>query len=421
MCGQRLGSGVFRLQGTKVAYAVPLLLVLAVVLVAALAFNVANLDPGGESIPQAPAAGGPPPTESYLPDPIVTQVLAVLFGFIMLGGAILFFRNRTRVRAPAKRFTWWQVLARALGVAVLVVVLLAWPRAIQAARERAGTQANATAEGGTLTTVWPAAVAGPIEIFLLVAVFLAVAWLAYLFRRARMQGDATDWEDTFPVSAARVVAATTVREAILEIEGGGEVRPRAFLSRMDGPSASRGRSSWSISATFMIVAAAVVLGLLLYYAQYSGSVQWGLGLVFLGVIAFLAWRQVLRGTAEPGPLVGPVSPETIRTGELDALSGSMQRAARGLRYSQMLVTSRARVAFLEHVRLTLGLSPEGLRRLQRDPEALRRTVGDERLAEFLHIRVGDMEERFGWVLQARARGGFTREFREVLSRMEAWR
>src|SRR5207247_136765 len=111
----------------------------------------------------------------------------------------------------------------------------------------------------------------------------------------------------------------------------GDVRPRAFLSRMDGPSASRGRSSWSISATFMIVAAAVVLGLLLYYAQYSGSVQWGLGLVFLGVIAFLAWRQVLRGTAEPGPLVGPVSPETIRTGQLDALSGSMPRAARGWR------------------------------------------------------------------------------------------
>ncbi|TLZ94163.1 MAG: hypothetical protein E6J95_04790, partial [Methanobacteriota archaeon] len=78
---------MFRLQGRKSAWAVPLLLVLAVVLVAALAFNVANLDPGRESIPQAPAAGGPPPTESYLPDPIVTQVLAVLFGFVMLGGA----------------------------------------------------------------------------------------------------------------------------------------------------------------------------------------------------------------------------------------------------------------------------------------------------------------------------------------------
>ena len=225
MSGHRLGAGVFRLQGRKSAWAVPLLLALAVVLVAALAFNVANLDPGRETIPQAPAAGGPPPTESYLPDPIVTQVLAVLFGFVMLGGAILFFRNRTRVRAPAKPFTWWQVLARALGVAFLVAVLIAWPRAIQAARERVGTQANATADGGTFTTVWPAAVAGPIEIFLLVAVLLAVAWLAYLFRRARMQGDSTDWEDAFPVSMARGVAAETVREAIQEIESGGEVRP----------------------------------------------------------------------------------------------------------------------------------------------------------------------------------------------------
>ena len=199
------------------------------------------------------------------------------------------------------------------------------------------------------------------------------------------------------------------------------MRPRAFLFRMDAQSADRERSSRSISAAIMVLAAAVVLGLLLYYAQYSGSVQWVLGLAFVGLIAFLAWRQVLRGTAEPGPLVGPVAPETIRTGELDALSGSMERAARGLRYSQVLVTSRARTAFLEHVRLTLGLSPEGLRRLQRDPEALRRTVGDERLAEFLHIRVGDLEERFEWVLQARARGGFSREFREVLSRMEEWR
>src|SRR5438445_226449 len=94
MSGHRLGADVFRLQGRKSAWAVPLLLALAVVLVAALAFNVANLDPGRETIPQAPAAGGPSPTESYLPDPIVTQVLAVLFGFVMLGGAILFVRNR---------------------------------------------------------------------------------------------------------------------------------------------------------------------------------------------------------------------------------------------------------------------------------------------------------------------------------------
>src|SRR5438552_18562645 len=111
MSGHRLGAGVFRLQGRKSAWAVPLLLALAVVLVAALAFNVANLDPGRESIPQAPAAGGPPPTESYLPDPIVTQVLAVLFGFVMLCGALLFFRIRTWVRDPANTYLWCHVSA----------------------------------------------------------------------------------------------------------------------------------------------------------------------------------------------------------------------------------------------------------------------------------------------------------------------
>src|SRR5438046_9956873 len=102
--------------------------------------------PGRRVDPTSPGRRRAPPTESYLPDPIVTQVLAVLFGFIMLGGAILFFRNRTRVRAPAKPFTWWQVLARALGVAFLVAVLIAWPRALQAARERVGTPANAAAD-----------------------------------------------------------------------------------------------------------------------------------------------------------------------------------------------------------------------------------------------------------------------------------
>src|SRR5438046_4921253 len=112
MCGQRLGSGVFRLQGTKVAYAVPLLLVLAVVLVAALAFNVANLDPGGESIPQAPAAGGPPPTESYLPDPIGTKALPSPSGSFIPGARILSFRTRPRSRAPPSRSPWCKALPR---------------------------------------------------------------------------------------------------------------------------------------------------------------------------------------------------------------------------------------------------------------------------------------------------------------------
>src|SRR5437660_5124960 len=65
MSAERLRADVFRLRRRKFAWAVPLLLVLAVLLVAALAFNLANLDTGGESIPQATAPGGPARSEEH--------------------------------------------------------------------------------------------------------------------------------------------------------------------------------------------------------------------------------------------------------------------------------------------------------------------------------------------------------------------
>jgi hypothetical protein len=200
------------------------------------------------------------------------------------------------------------------------------------------------------------------------------------------------------------------------------VRPSGVVARTTALSSPRERiARLSFSAVALITAALVVLVLLLYYAQFSGSLQWVLGLGFLGILAGVAWRQVFRGTSEPAPLVVPPPPEAYEPGELDTVASSVRRAARGLRYSQVLVTSRARTAFVDHVRLSLGMAPEAMRELQRDPAALRRLFGDNVLAEFLHIRIGDLEERYAWVLRARERGGFTRQFADVLARMEAWR
>src|SRR2546427_515999 len=78
-------------------------------------------------------------------------------------------------------------------------------------------------------------------------------------------------------------------------------------------------------------------------------------------------------------------------------------------------------AFLERARLALGLPPETIRDVQRDPGALRRMFGDDALVDFLYLEAGDLEDRLAWVQRARARGGFVREFRDVLTRMEAWR
>ena len=176
-----------------------------------------------------------------------------------------------------------------------------------------------------------------------------------------------------------------------------------------------------LPAFALILAFAVLLGMLLYYAQFSGTIRWLLGVAALAVLAAAAWGQIQRRTSEPSPLVGPRSPGATREGELDSFAAAVRRAARGLPYSQVLVASRARSAFLERARLALGLPPETIRDVQRDPGALRRMFGDDALVDFLYFEAGDLEDRLAWVQRARARGGFVREFRDVLTRMEAWR
>jgi len=176
-----------------------------------------------------------------------------------------------------------------------------------------------------------------------------------------------------------------------------------------------------LPAVGTILAFAVLLGMLLYYAQFSGAIRWLLGVLALAALAGIAWGQIRRRTAEPAPLVGPRSPVASRDGELDLFAAAVRRASRGLPYSQVLVASRARSAFLERARLALGLPPETIRDAQRDPGALRRLFGDDALVDFLYLEAGDLDDRFAWVQRARARGSFDREFRDVLARMEAWR
>ena len=200
------------------------------------------------------------------------------------------------------------------------------------------------------------------------------------------------------------------------------------MGSRDGPASADALSSirdrvvrLPLSSAALVSLAAVVVMVFVYYAQFSGSLQWGLGLAFLGLLAVLVWRQVFRGTSEPAPLVLPASPEAYEPGELEVVAASVRRAARGLLYSQVLVTSRARAAFLEHARLSFGLTPAGMYAVQQEPDALLRVFGDPVLAEFLHVRAGDLDGRYAWVRRARERGGFTHEFQDVLARMEAWR
>src|SRR2546428_4901991 len=133
MSARRLRTNVIRTWRGKAEWAVPLLLFLAVLLVAALAFNVANLDTGGEAIPGGGAQGGTQPSAFGVFDPFLGDLLLVVFASFVV--AILvhaFLRRRVRKKTPTKPFSLWQVSSSATGLSLIMVLLRAWAPRLQA-------------------------------------------------------------------------------------------------------------------------------------------------------------------------------------------------------------------------------------------------------------------------------------------------
>src|SRR2546422_5123693 len=87
MNGDRLCTKVSRLRWGRPSWAIPVLLFLAVLLVAGLAFNLANLDTGGESFP-GPSPGGTQPTAGGAVDPFLRDLFLVAFGGLPLAGGV---------------------------------------------------------------------------------------------------------------------------------------------------------------------------------------------------------------------------------------------------------------------------------------------------------------------------------------------
>lgn len=171
----------------------------------------------------------------------------------------------------------------------------------------------------------------------------------------------------------------------------------------------------------VIVGLVFLLGYLLYIAQFSGAVRWALGFAVIAALSIYVWMSVAKRTSNPRPLLKPPPVGRARTGELTALAATVRRANAGLTYSQVSVSSRARDAFAEHLRLVRGLSPDAMRRFQADPAALQRSFHDELLEDFLFLATPDSDERYRWVQRTRSLGGFTDAFNKVLDHMEAWR
>lgn len=207
------------MSGGRTSWAVPLLLFLAILLVAGLAFNLAYLDTGGEEVPTAPTAGGTSATS--------TGVQAIDFvrsaGAVVLIGAVIIFVYlfaRQRKRRPHGEMppaTITDVIAGLLSMAMIIILLYMWPSLAKQAAQ--GNETAAPASGGNATTLTTAS-GVPAGFFLAAALLAALLVVAVILRPSFRH----PMEPIPGRRARRAKAAEAVAVAIQDLELGGDVR-----------------------------------------------------------------------------------------------------------------------------------------------------------------------------------------------------
>lgn len=207
----------------RIAWVIPLLLFVAMLLAAGLAFNLAHLNTGGEQMPGPDTSGTTTANPWGLFDPNVAQVLfgLALGGLIVALIVLLFLRRRgVRARRVLRPTTWADIVAMIFGFVMLMALLLLWPQ-IASRVGRTGPPGNVTGNGGSNVTLVPAAGGIPLGIFLAAAVFVAIVALAVFLRvglNLGRQGPAG------PLQHRRLAAVQAVEAAISELQLGGDVR-----------------------------------------------------------------------------------------------------------------------------------------------------------------------------------------------------
>ncbi len=201
----------------------PALLLLAVLLAAGLAFNLAHLDTGGDAAPAIPNAGGTTPARTGVLDVQAYQSVFVVAFFLLAAATVVLFlrsRRRARVAGRPRSLTFWDVLGAILGLGIFLVFLYVWPHAVGALQNNPGDPgptSNGTASASPLPTV-----AGlPLGLFFAGAFVLALVLIVRLLHL----GDFVPRPLPSGLSrASREVAAEAVADTIREIEIGGDVR-----------------------------------------------------------------------------------------------------------------------------------------------------------------------------------------------------
>lgn len=207
----------------------PLLLFLAVLLAAGLAFNLANLDTGGEAIPAVPNAGGTSTSNAGLLDPRTLQsIFSVLFVLVLVTGVFLFLRRRKeKVVGPHKPMSSSDLLGSVLGLALLLGLLFLWPRVFKSMAAGGSTPNNGPGSGAM--TALPMVSGLPAGLFLAAAFGLSLVVLVWFLQIGSLLRRPQPFE---PPSKSRAAAAEAVTATIQELELGGDVRA-AILACFD--------------------------------------------------------------------------------------------------------------------------------------------------------------------------------------------
>lgn len=207
----------------RAVWVIPLLLFLALLLAAALAFNLANLNTGGEQIPGPGTPGATSQNPYGLIDPQTASLLFLLTVVALVGTfvLVLFLRRRgggyKRVVRPT---TWADMVATLVAFAVFMSVLFLWPQLVHAVT-RPTPPGNIPGNGTSNLTYVPTAGGIPLGVFLAGAILASIVAMALFLRvglnlhKARPVG---------PLRERRWGAVQAVQAAISELQLGGDVR-----------------------------------------------------------------------------------------------------------------------------------------------------------------------------------------------------
>lgn len=206
------------------AWAVPLLLFAAVLLAAGLAFNLANLDTGGEAVPDVPDAGGTSPNSRSLIGLLpLLQAAVALAGSLLLAGMVYLLLHRRVERRPALRRTRRSnVLGMLLSMLGLVLILAMWRRAEPVDGAGSSQDGNATAVSGIVPADLPFVAGIPLGVFLVASILIGFLVIAYLLRPTS-RGWVSTREASLP-DPPRAEASAAVGTAIEELDLGADVR-----------------------------------------------------------------------------------------------------------------------------------------------------------------------------------------------------